>query len=85
MGFHKYEMFKFGYFSSREEDDIVSGIFVFTFEFLWLCTIHSDKFLKVKYLNSANYIVLFFVLKIAKCRVFDQKINQTQILYSDKF
>ena len=41
MGFHKYEMFKFGYFSSREEDDIVSGIFVFTFEFLWLCTIHS--------------------------------------------
>ena len=35
MGFHKYEMFKFGYFSSREEDDIVSGIFVFTFEFLW--------------------------------------------------
>ena len=70
MGFHKYEMFKFGYFSSREEDDIVSGIFVFTFEFLWLCTIHSDKFLKVKYLNSANYIVLFFVLKIAKCRDF---------------
>ena len=57
----------------------------FTFDFLWLCTIHSDKFLKVKYLNSANYIVLFFVLKIAKCRDFYQKINQTPLLHSDKF
>ena len=39
----------------------------------------------MKYLNSAYYIVLFFVLKIAKCRDFDQKINQTPLLHSDKF
>ena len=39
----------------------------------------------MKYLNSAYYIVLFFVLKIAKCRDFYQKINQTQLLHSDKF
>ena len=69
---------------------------------------------KVKYLKSAYYIVLFFVLKIpecdisfffikvkylfyqaimghffcqkkSKCRDFDEKINQTPLLYSDNF
>ena len=55
MGFHKYEMFKFGYFSSREEDDIVSGIFVFTFENLSLL---AEGFYRI--LDQNLYISTFF-------------------------
>ena len=55
MGFHKYEMFKFGYFSSREEDDIVSGIFVFTFENLSLL---AEGFYRI--LDQNLYILTFF-------------------------
>ena len=32
--------------------------------------LHSKKILKVKYLNFAYHIVIFFVLKIAKCKHF---------------
>ena len=55
MGFHKYEMFKFGYFSSREEDDIVSGIFVFTFENLSLL---AEGFYRI--FDQNLYISTFF-------------------------